>query len=327
MEIKEKVKLFYDLYGQRKPMGDSAPDSKLPHFFLLRPFWGLNDLLIIFNTKRCRYQCYFCQLPAKSSKAFITSEDILLQFDYVIDELKHSLSIIDSLTLSNEGSILDSETFPIETLLMIAKCTNELRRVRKMTIETRLEFINVDVINDIKATAPRASINILTGFETLNSEIRDKTLAKRESVDSFVMGLDKVAESHSSLTSYILYKPSPAFNDEDAFEEATNTFLFLKKQCDLRGIPLSIRINPLYAAKGSKWAMLARNTPSYQPPKLTDIMRLAENIASQNIPTYIGLSTEGLKEGNLSYESREDFSPDLIKKIVLFNNRMIKSFS
>jgi radical SAM enzyme (TIGR01210 family) len=155
--IQERVRYLYNEFGQRKQMGKSELDTRRPHYFLLRTFRGENDLLIILNTKRCQYQCHFCQLPAKSSKFWIPGEDILAQFEYVLNEMKHSLSILDRLTLSNEGSILDTKTLPSETLLTITRCVQELRRVRTLVLETRLEFVNPNVMWQIREAAPRNS--------------------------------------------------------------------------------------------------------------------------------------------------------------------------
>src|SRR5436309_1670358 len=89
--LEDTVKQLYQDFGQRKPMSEGSNNPLIPHYFLHRTFLGEHDLLIIFNTKRCKYQCYFCQLPAKSSKSFIPEEDIIAQFAYVMDEMKHSL--------------------------------------------------------------------------------------------------------------------------------------------------------------------------------------------------------------------------------------------
>src|SRR6266516_115818 len=270
MSLENRIKSLYDEFGQRKSMGRSAPDTQKPHFFLLRTFRGENDLLIILNTKRCRYQCHFCQLPAKSSKTWIASDDILAQFEYVLYEMKHSLSILDRVTLSNEGSVLDSTTLPTETLFTIARCIYELRRVRTLVLETRLEFVDPSVIRQIQEAAPRTVINILTGFETHDPYIRDRILFKRESLDAFQAGLNRVAETKSELTAYVLYKPSPVMTDDEAFIEAESTIDYLVNECSHRSIPLTIRLNPMYLAKGSYWARLAKAAPNYKPPRLTD---------------------------------------------------------
>ena len=325
--LEEWVRDLYDKFGQRKPMGQSAPNARTPHYFLHRTFLGENDLLIIFNTKRCRYRCHFCQLPQKSSKVFIPGKDILAQFKYVLKEMKHSLSVLDRLTLSNEGSILDNDTFPADTLLTIARCIPQLRRVRTFVIETLIEFVDSSVIYQIKKAAPKVVVDILTGFETYEPHIRDEVLVKNESLSDFEAGLDKVAESGATFSSYILFKPGPTMTDEEAFIEAEKSIDYVVDQCQCRGITLNyIRINPMYAAKGSPWAKIAKATPKYQPPRLTDVMRLAEKKAKEGLKIYIGLSTESLDEVGCNYMSREDYSPALIKPIKLFNDCKISSF-
>jgi len=319
--LAETARSLYGEFGQRKAMGTSSPSPQLPHFFLLRTFLGENDLLVIFNTKRCRYQCHFCQLPDKSTSQQISNESICAQFRHIIFELRHALSILDRVTLSNEGSVLDSDTFPVDCLMDIAMAISEMRRVRTLVLETRLEFVNVDTAARIKRVLPRVSLNILTGFETRDEYIRDYVLGKREPIQVFLLGLDRVAQIGAHLTSFVLYKPDPAMTDEEAFHEAEATIDYLRVECHARGVPLSIRLNPMYRARGSQWARRAASTLHYLPPKLTDIMRLAEKKVGEGVAVYIGLSTEGLDEPDGSYMSRSDYSPQLLRPIKLFNDR------
>lgn len=326
MSLEEKVRYSYNEFGQRKPMGRKATDTKKPHFFLHRTFMSEQDLLIIFNTKRCRYSCHFCQLPAKCSQTWIPNEDILAQFEYVVNELKHSLSILDRLTISNDGSIFDTETMSIETLLVIAKCVKELRRVRTLVLESRLEFIELKTIQEISKSVPRAKINILTGFETLTPHIRDEILGKQETLREFEAGLERVAETRADLTAFVLFKPSQKMTDSEALIEASSSIDYLVKQCKDRGVDLTIRLNPMYAAKGSVWAQVAINTLEYKPPKLSDVMKLAFQKAQEGVKIYVGLSTEGLDETWGTYQAREDFSRQLVKQAILFNSGKIPSF-
>lgn len=326
MSVVERVRNLYTEFGQRKAMGVPPASEKRPHYFLVRTFLAENDLLIIFNTKRCAYQCYFCQLPTKSSKALIPQHSIVAQFEYVVEEVKHTLSILDRVTLSNEGSVLDVETFPTEALLSIVEGINELRRVRNLVLETRLEFVDASTLMEIRRRAPKANLVILTGFETHDPYIRDHLLFKRESLVEFEMGLNRVAESAAELTAYVLYKPSPYMSDEAAFEEADKSIAYLTDECARRNIQLSIRLNPMYAASGSKWARIAHASSTYQPPRLTDVMKLAEQKKASGVQIYIGLSTEGLDDGS-TYMAREDYSPSLIKQVKLFNDGKVEHFS
>jgi len=325
MKLQNVVKKLYDTYGQQKSMGLSSENVKKPHFYLIRTFLHDNDLLIIFNTKRCSYQCDFCQLPSKSSKSWIPSTDILDQFEYVLTEIKHSLSILDRVTISNEGSVLDERTFPLEALYTIVDSIQQLRRVRTLVLETRLEFVKIETLCKIKELNPRSKINILTGFETYSSTIRDKILNKKESIHSFLKGLDVIHKANATLTSYILYKPDPAMSDKEAYIEAERSIDFLAKECKKRNIPLTIRINPMYVAIGSKWEKLALSV-NYVPPRLQDIMKLAETKRKNRVDVYIGLSSEGLDNPQHSYVSRLDYSKSMIKQIILFNRKEIDTF-
>ena len=325
--LPEKVKLLYDKFGQRKQMGIASASVDRPHFFLHRQFTGDQDLLIIFNSKRCRYQCSFCDLPMKNSDAFIEYESILNQFEYVIQEMKNSLSMLTRITLSNDGSILDPRTFPSECLNVIADCINELRQIRRVVLETRIEFVDPLLVKKIGDRCSKSTIDILVGFETYDEYIKTKILKKMEPLNLFLNGLDKVAESGAELTSYILYKPSYEMNDEEAFIEACKTYEFLKRECEKRSIKLSVRLNPMYAAANSQWANLALKNKNYNPPKLTEVMKLAELIRMDKVSVYIGLSTEGLDIPNGNYMFREDYSTKLIKPIKLFNDSKIDSFS
>jgi hypothetical protein len=114
-------------------------------------------------------------------------------------------------------------------------------------------------------------------------------------------------------------------DDCEAFDEADRTIDYLANQCMKRDLDLTIRLNPMYAAKGSRWARIAHQSSKYQPPRLSDVMRLAEKKTHEGIRVYIGLSTEGLDDGS-NYSSREDYSPSMIREIKLFNDGKITKF-
>lgn len=309
---------LYRDYGPAKPMGEAAFSSDRPHFFLLRNFSGEIDLLAILNTERCAYQCHFCQLPEKSLRTLIPADLIIEQFAYVLNQQKHALGVIERVTLSNEGSVLDEGTFPETALEVIAEAIGQLRRVKTLVLETRMEYVKKDKLLRLREYNPRATINILTGFETSNEDIRDRILGKREPLSVFKTGLDEVAAAGASLTAYILYKPSFEMTDEEALHDAVQSFLYLQGECRRRQIPWSVRINPMYVAEGSKWAEQAR-TNFFQPPQLSHVLEFARWVREQGISAYIGLSMEGLESEGGDYRSREDFSHELLKEAIIFN--------
>jgi len=252
---------------------------------------------------------------------------LVKQFEYVVTELKHSLSIINRVTLANEGSILDRDTFPEEALFTILESIAEIRLVHRVVLESRLEFCDEAILNKAKVLNPRATLDLLTGFETVDENIRDNILFKRQTLAQFTTGLDILAGVGAELTCYILFKPDPAMTDFEAVEEAMRSFRFLKSACESRNISLRIRLNPMYVASGSKWEQMARKIPHYKSPRLTDVMRVAEEIRSTGIPVYIGISSEGLDIDGGTFHSREDFKSELIRPIKLFNDGKIDRFT
>jgi radical SAM enzyme (TIGR01210 family) len=325
-DLASHVRDLYDRFGQRKEMGNGSNAVDRPHFFLLRTFLGENDLLVILNTKRCRYQCAFCTLPAKSSKTWIPDDQIVAQFRHVAEELRHALSVVDRVTLSNEGSILDETTLGRSALDTVASAIGQMRRVRHLEVETRLEFVDPHRLRDLASLVPRARLGILTGFETVSQRIREHYLKKQQSIDEFLSGLDKAAHANVSLTAYVLFKPDPGMTDQEATIEARESIRFLARECGQREMPLTVRLNPMYLATGSRWAREAEADGSYLPPRLTDVMRIAEEQVAEGVPVYIGLSTEGLAGDKGTYAGREDYRAGLIRHVKLFNDGSIAKF-
>jgi radical SAM enzyme (TIGR01210 family) len=301
-------------------MGNSAESPSMPHYYLHRRFLEDQDLLIILNTKRCRYRCSFCDLPQKSAKDLIGSDDIVAQFLFVMSELKNSLSILDCLTLSNEGSVLDTETFPKDALLEIVGASSELRTVGRVVLETRLEFATRNYLDSIAKRNRRARIDILTGFETLSAEIRHTWLKKQETVEGFLAGLDEIANGSTDLTAYVLYKPDPFMNDEEAFQEALDSIRFLVGECQTRTIPLTIRLNPMYAAANTKWASRAAEIGGFVPPRLSDVLDLGNLLREKGTRVYIGLTAEGLADESGTFRARDDYSRQILKEAIRFNS-------
>lgn len=319
VSLLELARQLYSEFGQSKPMGAAASHARLPHFFLLRRMFAETDLLVILNTQRCRYRCSFCELPDKASLGPVSSTDIQAQFADVLTECRHGLAIVDRVTLANEGSVLDRQTLPVDALDAIVLGINEMRRTRRIVIETRLEFVDVNRLRQLSSRAPRTTLDILTGFETLDESIRSDVLGKGEPLPAFLAGLDQVAAiPRATITCYVIVKPSPSMTDHDAVTEALSSVDYLAAACAERRLKLAIRLNPMYAARGSRW--FQRATPdTYAPPRLTDVLTVARAAAARHIPTYIGLSTEGLAAEGGDYTAREDYSRDLLKEAIAFN--------
>lgn len=318
-DISSAVREIYRAHGYSKKMGEGSSRTDRPHYFLHRRFLDEQDLLVIFNSKRCQYRCRFCALPNKSSNTLVDGEEIVEQFLYVANEMRNSLSVLERVTLSNEGSVMDGSTFSQEALFRVVEAIAELRLVRRIVLETRLEFADETSLARLEDASDRARIEVLTGFETASNYIRSKILKKRESLEEFLNGLDRLTSTVTPINAYVLFKSDPDMSDTDAVNEASNSIQFLTHACAERGLPLTIRLNPMYAADGTPWARAAVSSARYSPPRLTDVLRVARSARAEGCRIYLGLATEGLANDRGTFREREDFSNDLLKEAVRFN--------
>lgn len=309
---------YYKNYGPPKPMNAGNGSPERPHFFLHRNFLGEQDLAILFYTKRCRYQCAFCALPLKAPQTYIGGDSIKTQFVNVMREMKNSIGSFERLTIANEGSVFDETTFCQDALSEICQSVSLVPNIRKIVIESRLEFVQADQLRQLAALSGK-TLDVLTGFETLDEHIRDDVLRKREPLSVFRRGLDALAAADAELTAYVLFKPCPEMDDEQAAEEAERSIDYVADQCAQRGIPLTIRLNPMYVARGTPWAKRAKQAGGYSPPRLGDVIALAKRKSAAGIKVYIGLTSEDLSEPEDTYRGHEDFSKDQLKAGILMN--------
>lgn len=312
MDIVNETRLLYKKYGQSKPMNF----EKELCYFLQRNFKGEQDLLIIFQTSPCYSHCKFCNL---SNRVKCNGIGITNQFYYVINQLKHSLSVLDRITLSNNGSILDSRTVPFSELLNIIKSISLIRNISTIVLETDLRYINITLLKELQSYAGDMKINILTGFETLDEEILLNVLGKNRKKSDFEQKLDIIAECNCDFTAYILYKPTQDMNDNEAYIEAKQSALYLINECEKRKVQLTLRINPMFAAVGTEWAQKALDSSVYSPPHISEIFKLALEL-NDKVPTYIGLSTENKDEKWGSYRIHSDVTQELLIEMINFNH-------
>ncbi len=317
--MRDEVRSLYRAFGPPKPMGNAPLNSAHPLFFLVRQFLGEVDLAILFNTKRCRYQCRFCTLPAQSSRTWIEEDKVLAQFRHVINEAKHTLGVLDRLTIANEGSVLDFDTFPRQALNMIIDASEEILGLSKVVLETRMEFVTDDVFRDIRGRT-RRKLAVLAGYETLDEEIRSAILGRRQDISTFEAGIGVLARNNTDLIAYVLYKPSPVMTDAEARIEASDTIDFLAALCERSGVKLTIRLNPMYAATGTPWhkeAMAAGDR--YSPPLLSDVLEIAKEKRARGVPVYLGLTSEGRATDNTTYKARPEYHKGLLKEAIAMN--------
>lgn len=75
----------------------------------------------------------------------------------------------------------------------------------------------------------------------------------------------------------------------------------------------------MYVAHGTHWARRVDRMADYRPPRLSDIVALADRKRGEGIAVYLGLTSEGLSDEDKTCRARKDFTRGLLKHAIVMN--------
>lgn len=287
-------------------------------------------LFIVFYTQACRWsQCLGCNLPSLSSKFSVNWKSLMDQIHYVFElpEVVAKSRRIKKLIVSNNGSVLDQETFSTTALMyLIAKTNWNLTSLKVITIETRPEYVDlteIDILSrSLKEGDSPTDLELAVGFEAFDKKIRNDFFKKGLSLKVFEKFVAMVAWYNNDrrhkfrLKCYFMQKPVPGITDEDGVRDIKNAIDYLDKISRKYKVHVNMHLNPTYVAHGTALAK-SFSEGKYVPPKLADVARAALHARGKKVSVFIGLFDEGLAVPGGSFIRRGD--GPIIKKIKKFN--------
>ncbi len=281
---------------------DAKADHRRPHQFFFQESDEGQILFVIFYTLACRWNlCLGCNLPSISSPEHISFRSLMAQVDHLFADpaVSSRRRQITKIILSNNGSMLDEETFSSTALIyLVAKCNLELPNLRTMTLETRTEYVDLAELEflarALKEGETPTTLELAVGFEAFDDEIRNQHFLKGMTLGRFEEFLAKIAPFGFRLKTYFMQKCVPGMTDEAAVRDIQNAIDYLSSKAERHKLPINMHLNPTYAARGTKLAeALAAGT--YAPPQLReDVARAALHSKGKRISIFVGLSDEGL---------------------------------
>lgn len=292
--------------------------SRKPIVSKTRLFRGEPELLTVFYTKRCRYQCSFCTLPWQSAHHLVEFEDVETQLDVAFLNALHSLSRVERVSFGNEGSILDEDTFPRSHLGFALQRTARLPSVHTFALETRHEFVTPERLDFVQSLIGDCTLEMKIGLESLSESVREDVLGKRMDLREFERVVAELGRRNIRLSCYVLMGADPRHSPAEARHETMATCRYLIELCDELNTDLLIRINPMYCAEGSPWAKRAKKH-DWTPPSIRDIAAVTRTLADKGVAVYVGLSDEGLAEEGGTYQSRSDYDSTLHDALHTYN--------
>jgi radical SAM enzyme (TIGR01210 family) len=251
-------------------------------------------------------------------------------FDFIIKQIDHLFSMpdivkrydaINKLIVSNNGSVLDEETFSSTALMyLMAKVNIHLRSLKVLALESRPEYVDTAELEFLSRALHEGSIStnleLCIGFEAFDEHIRNTVFDKGLSLNAFEDFVKKIAPYGYHLKCYFMLKPVPEMSDAAAVEDIQQAIDYLDTISTKYGITLNMHLNPTYAAYGTRLGK-AFVQGEYLPPTLHDLAQAASHAQGKNISVFLGLSDEGLAEqgGSFVREGEEE----LLEQLEAFN--------
>ncbi len=258
-------------------------------------------LFVVFYTQACRWsRCLGCNLPSMVSREHVSYKAIIKQIDNVMadPDVRTRRTSIRKIIVSNNGSVLDEDTFSSTALMyLIARLNLNMPNLKTLTMESRPEYVDLAELEFIsRALAEsdsRTRLEIAIGFEAFDNRIRNKVFDKGMTLEVFENLVQKMAPYGFRLKCYFMQKPVPDMSDADAVADIHDAIDYINRVSSENGVEINMHLNPTYVAVGTALEPAFREG-AFAPPLLKDVARAALHARGKSVSIFIGLSDEDL---------------------------------
>lgn len=258
-------------------------------------------LFVVFYTQACRWsRCLGCNLPSRVSREHVPFKFLMRQVDnlFADPQVQNNCQDIRKVIVSNNGSVLDEDTFSSTALMyLMAKLNLHIPNLAVLCMESRPEYVDMAELEFISRALVEGDtptgLEIAIGFEAFDDHIRNDIFDKGLTLKVFESLAEKMAAYNFALKCYFMQKPVPGISDEEAVDDICRAVDYLNRISNDLGTRINMHLNPTYVATGTALEN-AFNTGQYYPPRLEDVARAAMAAKGKKLSLFIGLSDEGL---------------------------------
>lgn len=273
-------------------------DPSKPIFYWFQDTPLGKELFLAFYTKKCNWsRCTFCSLPSVSSPTQVDPYHIMSQALFVFDSVnKEELNQVRRIFISNNGSILDQDTMPLDVLDHICELAYlHCPLLEVICFETRYEWIKKSMLEHFidnfqfwhhlygglgfrEKTNP-VKVQISCGYETQDQHLRNNILNKGYPEEIVQQSFRLCSEVYTKTRApilfdkYVLLKPALGMTNSEAIDESVQTISHLNELGKYFNVPISIRLNPTYVAKNS-YNHKVFEEKLFSPPTLEDVINV-----------------------------------------------------
>ncbi len=259
-----------------------------------------SSFTVIMRTRGCswahRSGCLMCGYHTASNPS-IEPESLLTQLETALSRYDGEKLV----KIYTSGSFLDKSEVPADVAAAIL-CGFKAKRI---TVESRPEYVNTDIMEDYSACTDQLEIAI--GLESANDFILKHCINKGFTVDDYRRAREVILSQGSHLRTYLLLK-SPFLTEMEAVEDLASSISAVSN------LPNIISVNPLNVQKDTLVERLWYRR-EYRPPW---IWSLFEAILSSDTSCQLVISKAGVGSKRGAHNCGQ-CDEELVKVIDRFN--------
>ncbi len=222
---------------------------------------------VIFRTRGCgwahRMGCTMCGYHTDTNPD-ISNEDISKQLEEALSRYNGETIV----KLYTSGSFLDPKEIPKDLAQKIISSFD----CSKTVIESRPEYVNQEVLKDLKVD--EKSLEIAIGLESADDFVLKNCINKGFTFKDYMSARKIVLDAGCGLRTYLLLKP-PFLTEKEAMDDLIKSIERISHKRNL------ISINPVNVQNNSFLEHLFR-LDMYRPPWLWSLLEILKEIKSTN---------------------------------------------
>mgnify|MGYP002550566051 CR=1 FL=1 len=196
----------------------------------------VNRAMIVLRANGCEHYkknggCSMCShFNGIDRNSNITTEDYIKQWDSVVngesleqENTKFNLNNYPVVCIYNLGSLLNEKEISNRAVEYIFKSLNNFKKIAKVIIESRAEYVTEEAINNIKNVYHNGIVEVGIGVESTNNTIREICHHKGlEDLNIVKTAINNLHKNNFKALAYINLKPI-FLTESEAIEDAIKT--------------------------------------------------------------------------------------------------------
>jgi radical SAM enzyme (TIGR01210 family) len=254
-----------------------------------------NRLMIVLKTRGCEYArktggCTVCGF-LNHAREDIGEEEIIAQFDYILDRVDFEQEEVKEIDLLTLGSFYNENEVSPHARRALGERIARLAGVKKVSIESRAEYITVEKLKQTRSLMKGKIIDLGIGLESADDYIRNKVIKKGLTRENFEDTVRKVKEAGCNLLVYLLIKP-PALTEKGAIGDAVESVKYVFATARKYGVSARVAFEPVFICRNTHLETLFL-TDRYRLVNLWSVVDIIIRTHSYG-NLFVGLSDENL---------------------------------